>query len=394
MKTVTRLQDKICPSDLQYLLGAQEEFCVSVYVPVHQPLNDSAHAALRTRQLLRDVEETLLRVLPVTAVEQLLMPIRALNDSSAFWRQIQSGAAFLVSKEVELIYNLPYPCPESATVARHFNIRPLLPMLHDANHFFVLALSQGNVRLYRGTANSINEVAIENAPTNLAEALRYDEFEKQLQTHTTGSSSVNGREATMFHGQGSSSEEAVTKKYLQRFLQELEHGVTELLRGDEVPLITAGVEYIRAIYRQVNRYSNLLDAGIAGNCDHWSAQEFQAAALHVLNVERNTALQAKLHQLAEWLGAGDRRGLANIDSIIRAAKQGRVESLFVTPDANAWGAYDATMDRLEKMDQAVANSEDLVNLAAILTLQTGGKVQEVSPSAMPAQAKVGALLRY
>lgn len=394
MKTVTELQDQLRATDLLLLLAEQKDLCVSLYVPVHQPLTDSAQAALRTRQLLRSVETQLLKFLSVSAVETILAPIRVLNDSSTFWRQIQFGAAFLISKDMELVYSLPYPCVESATVGTHFNVRPLLPLLNRPHHFFVLSLSQGEVKLYRGTEVSMDEIAIDNAPSSLAEALRYDEFEKQLQSHSSNIGAPGGRTPTIFHGQGSAGETAVTKKYLLRFLQELEQGVAELLHGESVPLIMAGVEYMRSMYRQVSQYPHLLEVGIEGNSEHLKAHELQSAAMQIVDAERNTQLQSQLHSLDELLGAGDRRALADVDSIVHAAHLGRVDTFFVTPEASAWGAYDAELDLLEKLDEGTPNTEDLVNLAAIFTLQNGGKAIDVASDLMPAAAKIAALLRY
>lgn len=250
------------------------------------------------------------------------------------------------------------------------------------------------MKLYRATATSMDEIAIENAPTNLAEALRYDEFEKQLQSHSSNIPAPGGRTPTIFHGQGSAGETSVTKKYLLRFLQELEHGIATALDGDRAPLITAGVDYVRSLYRQTNHYSNLVEAGIEGNTEHLKAHELQDAALTILDREVEAQLQRQLRLLDERLGAGDRKALADIPSIVHAAHRGRVDTLFVAADAAAWGAFDVELDRLEKLDPETPNTEDLVNLAAIFTLQNGGRAIAVAPDTLPAQAKIAALLRY
>ena len=50
--------------------------------------------------------------------------------------------------------------------------------------FFVLALSQGSVRLFEGSRDGIRELDLADIPTSLRDAVGYDYEQRSLQFHT------------------------------------------------------------------------------------------------------------------------------------------------------------------------------------------------------------------
>ena len=74
---------------------------------------------------------------------------------------------------------------------------------------------------------------------------------------------MTGDGSVTFHGAGSGS--ASAKDDLLRYFRLVEDGLTEFLKGDRVPLVLAGVEYLLPIYKEANTYPNLIDMVIKGN---------------------------------------------------------------------------------------------------------------------------------
>ena len=56
-------------------------------------------------------------------------------------------------------------------VTDNFHIKPLLPLFTGDGHFYILALSQNEVRLLSGTRYSVSEVEIGQVGGSLAEAI-------------------------------------------------------------------------------------------------------------------------------------------------------------------------------------------------------------------------------
>ena len=65
-----------------------------------------------------------------------------------FWYAQMGGLALFRSSDLLTHYRMPMRCPELAVVADSFHVRPLLHFLQSNRYFYVLTLSQNNVRFF------------------------------------------------------------------------------------------------------------------------------------------------------------------------------------------------------------------------------------------------------
>ena len=80
---------------------------------------------------------------------------------------------------------MPHSFDEHVEVGDRFYLKPLVPVLTNDSKFYLLALSQNEVKFYLGSHYSINEIELpKGVPPSLAEALKYDDPEKQTQFHS------------------------------------------------------------------------------------------------------------------------------------------------------------------------------------------------------------------
>lgn len=77
-----------------------------------------------------------------------------------------------------------------------------------------------------------------------------------------------------------------------------------------------------------------------------------------------------------------------------AAHDGRVAVLFVADGTIRWGRFEEAERKITLADVKRAGDEDLVDLAAALTLSNGGGVYTLETDKMPGRATAAALLRY
>ena len=140
-------------------------------------------------------------------------------------------------------------------------------------------------------------------PESLAEVLKYDQHEKQLQSHTTG------RGSAIFHGQGLGKDDA--KVNILRYFQQVDHGLHELLREERVPLVIAAVDYLHPIYREANTYAHLLEEAIEGNPDELNTEELQERAWAIVQPyferDRGGALEQYGEAVSKGLATNDVR---------------------------------------------------------------------------------------
>ena len=60
-----------------------------------------------------------------------------------------------------------------------FHVSPLLPLIAGDGHFFVLALSQNQIRLLEGTRDRVEEVELPGVPLGVRDALQGEEVQSR-----------------------------------------------------------------------------------------------------------------------------------------------------------------------------------------------------------------------
>jgi hypothetical protein len=166
----------------------------------------------------------------------------------------------------------------------------------------------------------------------------------------------------------------------------------EILREEDAPLVLAGVEYLHPLYHEANTYPHLIEKGIAGNPDHSRIETLQEQAWPLVEPIFQQAQAAARAQYERYAGTG--RASHDLATIVPAAYDGRIETIFVALDQQQWGTYDPATRQLRMAQEPGATSEDLLNVAAIQTFLNSGIVYVVEPDAVPGQGPVAAVFRY
>jgi hypothetical protein len=273
-------------------------------------------------------------------------------------------------------------------VSDRYHMRPLLPFVDSSSAFWLLAISQKRVRLYEGSRTALAEVPAEGVPASLADAMRWDDFEKSSLQFHTGTSGTGGRRPAVFHGTG----EVEVKDELLRFFRAIDRGLHEHLRDSHAPLILAGVDYLIPIYREVNTFPALAGETITGNPDSIGESTLHANALTILDGLAAAERLSLAEQVKEAWGSA--KTTPDPAAIVRAAHHGRVDTLLLTDVEHWWGTYDSTADTISTRPTPVNGDEDLLDLAALQTLEHGGSVMSLGADEMPHGETAIALLRY
>jgi len=367
--------------------------CVSIYMPTERMSAETLQNPIRFKNAIRQAEAELVSYgLRPEDARRLLEPATQLDDYD-FWQHQSDGLAIFIAPEMLRYYRLPLNFEEWVVVSDRFHFKPLLPLMTGDGCFYILALSQDEVRLLQGSRYSVMEVELEDIPHSLAEALRYDDTEKHLQRRTStprGGTANPKPQAGTFHGQGEGIDEANSD--LLRFFQKLDAGLQDFLSGKKIPLILAGVEYLFPIYREANGYPHLMDAGITGNPEELKPEELHAKAWEIVAPHFQQAQQEAVELYREMIGTG--KTSTNLEETVSAAYYGRVDQLFVALDAQQWGSFDPEANTVETHSEAEPGDQDLLDAAAIQTFLNGGVVYAVEPGQVPDEAPMAAVFRY
>ena len=376
--------------DIEKLMGNYEGPCVSVFMPTHRGVTESRQDQIRFKNLLREAEESLLESgLRRPQVNDLLKQAQMLLKDVSFWQHQIEGLSVFLCRDMFQYFRFPHRFKELVVATDRFHIKPLLPLLSGDKRFYLLALSQNQVRLFQGSGYSVAEIDLKGVPDSLAEAAGYDKHEKQLQSHTVSPGSGGGRGA-IFHGHGEGTDDA--KDRILKYFRQIDKGLQQLLKDENAPLLLAGVEYLFPIYREANTYPGLVDDGVTGNPEGLSAEDLHEQAWSIAEPLFQAAKRDAVEKYKRFAGTGiTSRG---VRKIVPAAYHGRVESLIVAVGVQQWGTFDPVRNVVQSHQEAQPGDADLLDFAAIQTFLQGGSVYAVEPDKIPDEAPLAAVFRY
>jgi len=375
--------------ELKTLMNKQKAPCISLFMPTYRTGAELQQNQIRLRNLLREAEEKLLDSgLRAAEVKALLEPASGLLGNVIFWRQQSDGLAVFLSADAFSYYCLPVNFDELIVVADRFHVRPLLPVLGSDGRFYILTLSQNEIRLYESTKQSIREIELETIPKNIADALHYDELEKQVRFHR--GTSRGGERGSMLSGGGANLDDM--KENILKYFRQINRGLHSLLKDERVPLVLAGVDYLFPIYREANTYPSLIDEGIAGNPKGISTELLHKQALEIIKPYFQKAEDDAIAQYRQSSGTGLTSN--DIKEIVPAAYHGRVGLLFISTGHQLWGVFDPESNEVQLHRTMKSDSEGLLDFSAIQTFLNGGSVFSIARENMPDDTSVAAVFRY
>ncbi|WP_242040415.1 baeRF7 domain-containing protein [Anabaena subtropica] len=367
-------------------------------MPMQKAGTEIRQNPIRFKNLVREAEERLQAMeISSTEIEDLMQPVREL-DQTEFWENQDDGLAIFISPRVFRYYRLPIECQELVVVGNQFHFKPLLHLINSDRHFYLLALSQKDIKFFEATRSELHEVEVENMPNSVDEALMYDETAKEGQFRIATSKGSNTNPFTRsqpgaFHGQGSPDKDQPQEVILQYF-HAVDAALHEKLHDETAPLILAGVEYLHPIYREANTYPHLQEQAITKRPELFQADELHAQAWEIVEPLFHQPEQ-KAIDLYQQL-AGERTGTTSSDikEIISAAYYQRVDSLIVPLGQQIWSTFDPDTLAVDLHPEQQPEDGDLLDLAAIHTLLNGGTVYAVEPEKMPNDEPIAAIFRY
>jgi hypothetical protein len=373
------MKEQFSLQELDTIIAHQGKPAVTIYLPTSRIVTRVQAESLQLKNLLRIAGEQLEELgLPSPLIRQILAPAQALVKDAEFWRQQKEGIAIFLAEDMFRCYQVTRTFVTQVIVAETFHVKPLLPLLTNDSLFYILAVSQNDVRLLRGSRDTIREIEPSTIPTSLAEMLRYNDPERQLHVHTSSTPPGTGRSAAIFHSNGSGAIDG-DKEQLQRFFSQINVSLMEFLQdqNQKAPLVFAGLDSLLPIYREANTYPHLVELGIRGNhSEHIYAEELHGDAWRLVAPIFAADRMKRVEEFNDLISSG--RTATHLCELIPAADQGRVATAFVAANECVWGVYDAKQSQVIVHESKTLHNRDLTDLFAIYTLLRGGDVYIMS----------------
>lgn len=377
--------DLLTAEDFDRLLATTPDPAVSIYLPTHRAGMETQQDRVRLKNLVDRATSTLVdRYMRPPQARAMLEPADELLADSTFWSHQGDGLAVFAANGWFDWFRLPVRVPDVVRVSSRFHVAPLAPVVGANAEFHILALSQNAVRLLHGTRFGVSEVELRDVPTSVAEALWFEDRERQLQFHQTGRSGRTGF-AAVFHGQGLGADTA--DEEIERFFRAVDAGIRGLV-DHRVPVVLAGVAYLFPIYRRASQLQNIAEGGVEGNPEHLSPAELHRRALPVVEPLFDSDRVAAVQRFA----AGNEPVASTIEEVTVAAHQGRIATVFLDTTRTIWGRVRPDGLGVDIVDTDDEGAVDLGNEIAAHTWRNRGTVFLVDE--VPGGGDVAAILRF
>jgi hypothetical protein len=383
--------DQLTPEVIDFLLNPVASTCIAIYMPTYRKGADIQQNPIRFRNLMKKTKELLSTSrLSNHQLKNIMVECQEAIDTPEYWQHQSNGLAVFISPDHFLRLRLPLKFPEVTVVNTHFHFKPILPLLTNNGKFFILTLSLKDIKLYEATRTDIGKRFIPDVPKNPEELFGTFVSEHQLasyrQNNKNGSSTKNNS-----YSQGSVGEEP-TKKNSELFIQAVASAIGDVLKNETAPLVLAGTEHLTSTFEKHNKHKHLHPTTITGSPENTTKEKLHKEAWKIVRPifkqEEKDALS--LYQQLDGTGRTGRE----LNEVLPAAYQGKVDQLFVARDQQLWGEFDLKDMKVNLHDQQVADSVDLYDIAVLYTLKNSGNVYSLKPKEMVKKTKVAAVYRY
>ena len=364
--------------------------CLSLYQPTHRHHPENQQDPIRFRNLVKELEASLLRRHPAAEARLLLEPFEALAHDRDFWAHTLDGLAVLAGAGLFHAYRFPQPVAELAVVADSFHTKPLWRFLQSVDGYQVLGLNLQAIRLFEGNRRGLAEVDLApGVPRTIAEALGGELTEPHQTVASYGG--IGGSSMPMRHGQGGKKDEVDIDS--ERFFRAVDRAVLEhYSRPSGLPLILAALPQHHHLFHQVSQNPFLMKEGIKFDPDALSAAELQSLAWQTMEPRYLARLAALGEEFQEARSKGT--GSDDLAQVVQASTAGRVATLLIEADRVVAGRLDEASGRSESAELSDPRVDDLLDDLGELVTRMGGQALVIPAERMPTQTGLAAIYRY
>jgi hypothetical protein len=360
---------------------------LSLYLPTTLKVEERRQNEIRLKNLLKDARRRLEALgMAATDAEALTEAVERASLDREMWREHGHGFAVFAGRGFLEHVPLPFPVRELPVAGFRFRLRPLIEALARRRRFWLLSLSQKDTKLYVGDQEGLTTVETgPDVPRSLTDVAGRETTGRELHFHSV----APGGGAAIFHGQGAGKDDVEPEQ--EQFVRAVAHGLERFWKLDDAPVIVAGDNQLLAFYRRLSRYADRVLGELEGNFDHVSRESLHARAWAIVegDLERR-----RREELARLDGSGPDTPVGReLTDVVRAAREGRIDTLYIAADRECWGRWDDD-GTIMVHDEPLPGDDDLLDRAAVESWLKGAEVHAVPSAEIPGNGMAIAGFRY
>lgn len=317
--------------ELTALQQEKGNICVSVIVPVHRLSTERRTDAPEVKKAIHAAIQTLEYKYGIVKAKPLADKLNELYRSIDFNRN-EEGLGLYVSPNLKLLVKFPFPVEEKIIAGDSFEVRDLLYKVNFSEQYFVLIITEREVKLLQGLWNDLTEIIDDNFP------LRYEE--EFIYSQPGRSTSYSGyAHVKSFEKDKSETEEIRYKDFFRKADKLLKKYMT----GDTPLVITgSGKEY--GWFEKITGLKKNIIGKIKGSYSHHSPGEIASLAWPVMFEYLQNKRVILLKEFEEK--TGEHLAVSGIQQVWQVANEGRGFRLLVEKDYRCPGFVDKDANHL------------------------------------------------
>ncbi len=373
------------------LLNHSNPPCLSLYQPTHRHYPENQQDSIRFGNLVKVLEESLLKRYAKSEVQPMLEPFLALSHDHAFWDHTLDGLAVLGAQDLFRVYKLQRPVAEMAVVADSFHIKPLLRMLQSADRYQVLGLSRTEFRLFEGNRDALDEVEPAGGiPLTMTETLGEQLTEPHQAVASYGGVGVG--HSPMHHGHGGKKSEV--DHDTERFFRSVDRSVLEQhSRPSGLPLILAALPDHHGLFHAISHNPLLMRESIDIFPEqHSSTEQLRQRAWALMEPHYLQRLATLVEEFGRASSAGN--GDDDLGQVAKAVVDGRVATLLIEAERDSPGRLNHHTGEVDSAPLDDPGVNDILDELGKTALKMGAQVVVLPADRMPTKTGLAAIYRY
>ena len=375
------ISEKLLGEELLTMQKEKGKICISIIVPTHRLSPERRVDKLEVDRAIENARQFLQSKYAEPDIKPLLQSLNELYKEIDFTHNSE-GLGLYVSPNLRLAIHYAFPVEEKIMVGDNFELRDLLYKVNYAHPYFVLLLTEKEIRLFGGRWDDLFEINDNNFPKEYHEEYIYNQPSR-------GTPDAGYAHVRNFEKDKSALEEIRFKDFF-RHADEL---LNTYLLGD-TPLVLLGTEKVLAWFENISVHKKHFANKIAGSYNYYNLTQLAEIAWPAMRMHLDNESVQLIKEFTEKIG--EHHGISGIQEVWHAAKEGRAFKLLVEKDFRMSGFVDEDANHLYLQPPKISHKilADAVDDIIEMVLEKNGHVYFTDNGMLNEYQHIALITRY
>lgn len=346
---------------------------ITVVVPTNRLMPERQQDPIAVKNAMKEAADKLLSKYNEKEIFYLIKKLDEAGQQIDYAMTLDS-LVFFISKEITLIYYLPFKLKQKVTIGNTFDTQQLLSALRKSPSYWVLAISHKPTRLFNVVHDSVDEI------TETAE-----KAQKEIGFPFVWHFDVTSDRELLAVGTGDRD-----SRYLsdidREFMQDIDKRLDNYLLDNDLPLILLGTVKNISYFKEISKHKNRIIGSKDGDYATAKLEQIAKDSWSVMQQYLKDEQKAAMQLIDE---AHSQKKLATgIDDVLGVAQAGQIRILVLEEDAEL--SANASQNKYNSHEKNLDVTDFLIDTV----YQKDGKVIFVPNNSLEEFGKVCAILRY